>query len=274
VSGRKDSYATEFQESRQFSAAIHTDSSACDPLTVGPNDHDSGHLFGKSSSASFIHSLKRTIVLDGDGHTAQHRHDHQCSCKSSARFSKAVQSKRRADTSAFSLPLRKEADRYMYCFWQYVHSVAPILHEPSFTSSYRSIWLSEDEQNDDGTTVMDDPLFLATLSIVFAIGCQYDETVEPNRKANLTERLYLQSRTLAKIEEMDTVSILTVQFLLLTGFYLLNSKFTNRCWNVIGLAIRNAQSLGLHDETRSCLRSQIDRETRRRVWYNCVYMDR
>lgn len=201
-------------------AALGTNSDPCDPFTIGPNDRNSGYIFGKSSAASFVHSLKRTIARDEDGVIHRATQNNKSVGKGSAIHMNRMQPTQPTGPTAFSLPVRKDADRYMYCFWQYVHTVAPILHKPSFISSYRSLWVSKKELGGDRNTDIDDPLFLATLSIVFALGCQYDETIEPIRKTVLIERFYIQSRTLSSPEELDSVSLLTVQFLLLSGLYL------------------------------------------------------
>ena len=47
------------------------------------------------------------------------------------------------------------------------------------------------------------------------------------------------------------------------------------CWNILGQAVRLAQSLGLHVETRpSRHRSQTELEKRRRIWYSIYVLDR
>ncbi|KAE8443487.1 hypothetical protein EG329_001798 [Mollisiaceae sp. DMI_Dod_QoI] len=217
----------------------------------GPIDEDSAHIFGKSSAASFVQSLKQTILHSHGADPTRAPQYNTTPNKLNPRANPIpVRSGYGLDTSAFSLPTRKQADRYMYCFWEYVHPIFPILHKPSFVSSYRSIWISEEERSGDDHASIEDPIFLSTLSIVFALGCQYTEEIEPSRKSVITERFYHQSRKFLAMDELDSVSVLAVQLLLLSGIYLLNSSYSNRCWNMVGLAIRNAQSLGLHEENR------------------------
>ena len=63
--------------------------------------------------------------------------------------------------------------------------------------------------------------------------------------------------------------------LLLNGVYLQSTYYPNRCWNSVGLAIRVAQSLGLHNEHRTTQkRSQLQTEMGRRIWHNCMALDR
>jgi hypothetical protein len=56
------------------------------------------------------------------------------------------------------------------------------------------------------------------------------------------------------------------------GGFLQSTNRPNRCWNVVGMAIRIAQGLGLHVESTGG--DLVERETRRRIWWGCVLMDR
>lgn len=81
-------------------------------------------------------------------------------------------------------------------------------------------------------------------------------------------------KRLDHFHELDAPSLSVVQLLLLTGIYLQSTRFSYRCLNTIGLALRVAQGLGLHvDKCTSPFESQKQREMRRRVWYICVMMD-
>ena len=82
-------------------------------------------------------------------------------------------------------------------------------------------------------------------------------------------------RHLLLFEVLDSTSLSLVQMLCLTGVYLQSTQHANRCWNSVGLAIRVAQSLGLHlNEVGGRKIPQLEREMRRRVWHTCVVLDR
>jgi hypothetical protein len=138
------------------------------------------------------------------------------------------------------------------------------------------LW-APDSERDLGilSTDAEDAVFLSTLNIVFAIGCQFSDMIAPARRVSLAEQFYQQSRKLVAVDALDSTSLAVVQMLLLTGVYLQSTKYASRCWNIVGLAIRNAQGLGLHlEQTRLTSRNQIKRETRRRIWHSCVILDR
>lgn len=55
----------------------------------------------------------------------------------------------------------------------------------------------------------------------------------------------------------------------------LSANIHGRCWNVLGLAIRMGQSIGLHVESsRSETKWSVDCENRRRTWYSMYVLDR
>lgn len=70
-------------------------------------------------------------------------------------------------------------------------------------------------------------------------------------------------------------SLELVSCLLLTGVFLQTINSPQRCWMVIGYAIRMAESLGLHmPEYDMGTQSGRQTELARRVWHGCVLMDR
>ncbi|KAF4171002.1 hypothetical protein CNMCM8694_003931 [Aspergillus lentulus] len=155
------------------------------------------------------------------------------------------------EVNAFALPTRRMADSFM------------------------SLWVPQSESFSDNVSgKAEDPIFLSTLNIVFAIGCQFSDLVAPDRRTNLGDQFYQRSRALYDIDALDSASILTVQMLLLTGLYLQSTKYASRCWHMVGLAIRTAQDIGIHIEHTRPSKTQLEREMRRRVWHNCIIMDR
>ncbi|KAF4200993.1 hypothetical protein CNMCM8927_002243 [Aspergillus lentulus] len=145
------------------------------------------------------------------------------------------------EVNAFALPTRRMADSFM------------------------SLWVPQSESFSDNVSgKAEDPIFLSTLNIVFAIGCQFSDLVAPDRRTNLGDQFYQRSRALYDIDALDSASILTVQMLLLTGLYLQSTKYASRCWHMVGLAIRTAQDIGIHIEHTRPSKTQLEREMRRR----------
>ncbi|CZR66265.1 uncharacterized protein PAC_16166 [Phialocephala subalpina] len=181
------------------------------------------------------------------------------------------------DAIAITLPERRLADDLLAKFWENIHPIFPVLHRPSMTEYYEQIWVANHEQNNSGSDCdKHSKLILhATLNILFAIGCQFSETVAPQQSLTMADTFYQRSKKLFRFDELDSPSLSVVQLLLLTGIYLQSTRYSYRCWNTIGFALRVAQGLGLHiDRSASAFESQKQREMRRRVWYICIMMDR
>jgi len=175
------------------------------------------------------------------------------------------------------LPHRRSADNYLHCFWEFVHPVFPVLHKTSFMSRYEALWLPEPEtpRNGSDTTDVEDVMFTSNLNLVFALGCQYSGRVPSTQKTAMANDFYQRARHLFLFDILDSTSISIVQMLLLTGIYLQSTRSASRCWNSVGLAIRVAQSLGLHlDYAGLRPESQLKKEMRRRIWHTCVVLDK
>lgn len=175
------------------------------------------------------------------------------------------------DADGSFLPLRRNADDYLNCYWDFVHPLFPVLHRPSFTTQYESLWISQSSpgENDESVT------FFPMLSLVFALGCQFSEIVPAERKVTAAAAFYEKSRSLLLYDILGSTHIAVVQWLLLTVIYLQSTSLATNCWTSAGLAIRLAQNLGLHLEpARHITECQIDRQMRRRVWHTCVVLDR
>ncbi|KAH7237922.1 fungal-specific transcription factor domain-containing protein [Fusarium solani] len=170
------------------------------------------------------------------------------------------------------IPIRRISDRYLQSFWDIVHPVFPILHRPTFIRFYGELW--EPTSSGNTNTTVDDPVILATLNLVLAIGCRFTQCVDLGSRALQADQLYQRARALVPIDCLDVASLPVVQLLLLTAVHLQSTMYPSRCWNMVGLAMRVAQSLGLHLNEKSAERNQLEREMRRRIWYTCATLDR
>ena len=176
------------------------------------------------------------------------------------------------------LPDRRTADDLLRCYWEFVHPVFPLLHKPTFVAQYERLCTSSDSSanvEDGREPRVDDSIFLCTLKLVFALGSKLSPLIPSRQKPYTADEFYNQSRPILTYLILDSSSISTVQMLALTGVYLQSTQYAGRCWNAVGLAIRMAQSLGLHVETagRNGV-PQLEREMRRRTWHTCVCLDR
>lgn len=169
------------------------------------------------------------------------------------------------DVGTLVFPPRKTIDHLVDLYFKYVHTLFPWVHEPSFRAHYEKLW---NTRPDPATT--DDPLFYCLLNLVLALGCQFSTLFETSTHSG--DIFFNRAKTLLGLSVFDFGTLQIVQALLLMGIYLQSTNKPNRCWNVLGMGIRVAQGLGLHIEPIGG--NLVERETRRRVWWGCVLMDR
>jgi len=217
-----------------------------------------------SSNSGFIRSVDSswTVSLGGDSNT---------DCLPSI---PKVQWKRAE--SSMVLPRRHVADDLLHSFFTFAHDFLPIFHKPAFQKQYESLWVSNaPARPNEPQGKFEDGIFLSTLNVCFALGCLFSELVADEDRETAGDEYYQRSRALTNFDICDYSSLSTVRLQLVTGLYLQSTSHASRCWNVVGMAVRLAQDLGLHKDTSAHAQSDsVEVEMKRRVWYSCVVMDR
>ncbi|GAB1320014.1 Fungal-specific transcription factor domain-containing protein [Madurella fahalii] len=170
------------------------------------------------------------------------------------------------------LPPRPFADDLLRWYWQHVHAIFPFLHWPTFKSQYHALWKPRNPP-DSSAQKFEEIVFHASLNMVLALACQRNDSLSLEQRQHQAEEFYTRSRRLISIESIDTASLPVVQLLLLRGMYLYFSGRADRCWLMVGTAVRVAIGISLHVTPKKPL-NQLEREMRRRVWHGgCVPLD-
>jgi hypothetical protein len=180
------------------------------------------------------------------------------------------------DLRKLVLPSRDVADELLVCYWNTAYPVFPLLHKPTFMATYEKLWTGSGsvEGEHGGSQQI---LFNVALNLVFAIACQFTTVVPPEERSTYGAEFYLRSRMINNVELLDGVELQIVQIMLLQAIYLYwnQQRYTDRCWNVLGAAIRAAQGLGLHlNRPTRKHPSELEREMRRRIWHCLTTLDR
>lgn len=178
------------------------------------------------------------------------------------------------EKSFMVVPKRATADDLLNCYEKYVYPLFPILHMPTFRASYGRLWEPERQGHSLFDNLAEETTFWATINIVFALGCLNNSSVEPPLKLRTADGFYRRARVLLPLDALDIPSLEVVQCLLLTTSYLSFTKYSNRCYNTLAVAMRVAQTLGLHVDVESSSTNQLRREMNRRVWYHCLTLER
>jgi hypothetical protein len=110
---------------------------------------------------------------------------------------------------------------------------------------------------------------------MFALGTRFCSSVPAAEKSDMAIEFYNRSRQVFAFDVLDCISVPVLQMVLLQGVYLQSTTEVSRCWNIIGIATRMAQSLGLHlDQTYQRQRRIYACEMGKRLWHSCLILDR
>ncbi|GAB0138066.1 hypothetical protein EsDP_00006312 [Epichloe bromicola] len=166
------------------------------------------------------------------------------------------------------LPPRPYTDAMVQNFLNNVNFHYYILYPPSFIAEYRTWWSLRSEDRPLGLQ------WTCLLLTVCACSTQYTD-VELQRKLEtdlgqstrkLTEQYHNAARELQSVIPVGSNHLLNVQSLLHSCYWYKSEARLVECWHVLSAAIREAQELGIHQETATGPIPDFDREMRRRVW--------
>ncbi|ATY63501.1 Fungal specific transcription factor [Cordyceps militaris] len=228
-------------------------------------DETTTEFFGSSSAGSFTAQIKAAV----DSRLGRSPNSHPTGTQGPGHLPTAqLAFKRRHDPKNALLPTRRLADELMRTYWLYIDPLYPFLNKRHWDDCYTRLFAGEPLDTDE-------PVFLASLNIVFALSTQLHEGQDATVRNDTSQDYFQRAQDLVQLTIWDPGSLQVVQYLLITSQYLQSTNSPHQTWMVVGLAVRTAQSLGLHlPETSAAKASTTDRELYRKLWYGCVLMDR
>ncbi|KAL2856442.1 C6 transcription factor [Aspergillus pseudoustus] len=222
-------------------------------------------FFGSSSAASFMRQIK-TAVDKRVSSPTQNTSESVLGISPSNLLSS--QKERKSSVCNYVLPPRKMADSLMEVYWSYVFPLYPLVDSIHLREEYGRIWTGEPLQSDEN-------MLMCTLNVIFALSCQLADFIAPTEKEASGAAFFSRAKDLLHFNLWDSGSAALIQCLLLMAQYLQSTDSANQCWIVTGLAIRNAQSMGLHlPQTIARLQNPQEQQLARKIWHGCVLMDR
>ncbi|KAI9778270.1 MAG: hypothetical protein M1839_008294 [Geoglossum umbratile] len=170
----------------------------------------------------------------------------------------------------YGLPLRTTADALTNSYFTTIHPTFPIILKPLFKKQYdtfcRSFFPPESSRR-----------WLAMLNLIFAIGAIHVHLTKAKWQGDDGDHLqyFYRARILALDggAGLEMPDLQQVQLIGLCACYLVASNRTNRAWNFNGLAIRYAQSLGLHLMNTTKSLTDVQKEVRVRIWYSIYSLE-
>jgi len=181
----------------------------------------------------------------------------------------------------FSIPQRTTADTLVENYFERVHSLWPFIHRPTFMHSYSQLWQPHSHKEESIRSAGNSRVFHCSLNAVFALGSRFSPYLDATQRVSTSEVFYCRVIKSLNFQLLERGSLEFVQALLLTAQYLQSTQLWGMCWNLVGLAVRVAQGIGLHLSPSEPARhvngqsaNPLDEEMRRRVWGGCLTLDR
>ncbi|GAB1201549.1 hypothetical protein APSETT445_000125 [Aspergillus pseudonomiae] len=259
-SGRNAGYVSGLAQTRQRADGVNAMMGAVE------EERPTQGFFGSSSAASFMHQIK--MAVDRRVTSPHRRTSDTILGVSHAPGLMSTASERHFNIQNYVLPPRKTADSLMGVYWSFVFPLYPLVDGIGLRAEYEKVWTGEPLENDES-------MLMCTLNVIFALACQLADFIPPEEREASADAFFSRAKDLLQFNLWDTGSAALIQCLLLMAQYLQSTDSAHQCWIVTGLAIRNAQSLGLHlPQTIARLPSPQEQQLARKIWHGCVLMDR
>lgn len=235
-------------------------------------------FIGSASAASFMSLIRQAVDPSSAAAAAP-----QAQSSPRARDATFSSTSRKPPRVHF-LPLRQKAERLAVAYWDYIHPLYPFLYKPHFGIVFRSLWTGEVPSEARSSLMrMTEANSECMVSLVLALACQYYDSSGDGEDASQGSKsgaaFFDQARSVFqhKIADGTDHSLQFIQILLLMAQYLNSTGSTQKSWEVMGLAIRICQGLGLHRGATShekAMADPVEREMTKRVWHGCITVER
>ncbi|KAJ9249875.1 transcriptional regulator family: Fungal Specific TF [Paecilomyces variotii] len=178
-----------------------------------------------------------------------------------------------------NVPTRRQSHILYKGFMSGVHAISPVLHPPTVLKMYNDFWRWYDYSSHSGEPCPD-PSFIPLLyaiwyggSVTVSIRTIKSEFNVDSRSALSTTYSDEVTRWLSKISFPRSPSLRGLAAFLLVQTILSKEEEPLTSSLFISLALRVAQTMGLHRDPAQFGIASAEAETRRRVWWHIVHMD-
>ncbi|CAZ85483.1 unnamed protein product [Tuber melanosporum] len=180
------------------------------------------------------------------------------------------------------LPDKPMCDIMYKAFLNGVHPIMPLIHVPTFAKEYNAFWAwfpNNIRSIPDPTLTENHGFFPLLLSVLYAGSMSLpakviEKILTGQSKIEVTKSLYsgsMHALSASSFPRTPTVSSL-IAFLITQTCLIREEEPLTSC-SFLGMAMRVAQSMGLHRDGSLFGLNEIECEVRRRVWWHILYLD-
>ncbi|KAL9095488.1 MAG: hypothetical protein Q9165_002359 [Trypethelium subeluteriae] len=177
------------------------------------------------------------------------------------------------------LPSKAAADKLLGHYWLAAHTIARIVHKPSFERQYERFWHDVSmglEPPHSLQAVILGMLFTSVVSmtdeqVMQEFGCQKSSLVETFR---LGTEMALGKANFLRTTRLETIQAFVMYLSVLTIQIPLCRAEVSRAHSALtGTAIRLAECMGLHRDGSYYGLSAVETHVRRLIWFQLCYLD-
>ncbi|KAJ9614041.1 hypothetical protein H2200_002177 [Cladophialophora chaetospira] len=160
------------------------------------------------------------------------------------------------------------ADNLVDAYFNKTHRLYPFLHEGFFRAEYETMWTLSSSQRNSRLP------WLGLLNMVFVHGCEHCDLIPPDQVSTRAAPSLARSRSILLAQVFSSGTLEMVQTLLLMCYHLQGTAELKESWNLVGLLVRTATSLGLHLIPKANNFLPVENEVRKKCWWGCFILDR
>ncbi|KAF8462931.1 fungal-specific transcription factor domain-containing protein [Kalaharituber pfeilii] len=179
-----------------------------------------------------------------------------------------------------ALPSKSQCDALCKSYFHGVHPLMPMLHAPTFIAHYRAFWADHQQRAERGFAVTEDTPYVVLLSAVLFAGAISSSSEEVSSlfdgrpKSSIIAQLLSTANLALEIFQFPKVATYkSLMAFLIIRSCLLGDEEPLMSSNMVSMAMRIAQSMGLHRDGGHYGLSEVECEVRRRIWWHILYLD-
>lgn len=175
-----------------------------------------------------------------------------------------------SDSSLASLPSRTRGEHLVKVYFDFFNLHLPLLHEPTFRQQLESQYSPEESS----LSAERRSVAKFFVNMLFALGSLTLQQHDPAKYPTLISDQYYRTAS-AALETFDCLDrVESVQALLLRAQFAYYHPLRLGGWNIIGLAMRRAVELRMHEDPAADDMDYVQKDTIRRTFWVAYSLDR
>ncbi|KAG6333504.1 hypothetical protein ID866_5580, partial [Astraeus odoratus] len=164
-------------------------------------------------------------------------------------------------------------EKLVEAYFQRLHFLMPVLDKPSFMTRYKVLM----QRRGDTNFIQDEAAFISVVFAIFACSARLVDDPRLFRERSDDGgmgMIYYERALILHYISHASIQVSHVQSFILMSSFLCSINCLPQAWILVGQAVRTAQDLGLHRSPRRLTISPVEKETRRKIWWNVYCLDR